>query len=80
MFSNRAVKQSERILQLNWALTDNGSQPLRSYWSLARPYAPSWSRMHDLAEVCNAPVIERCETSVSHARRHTARSLTVCGK
>ena len=81
MFNNPARKQSERILRLNWVPTGDPFRPLASSWSLHRPDEMAIIRTDDLAEVCNAAVIEKCKTSgIPSCQGEQMRSLTMCGK
>jgi hypothetical protein len=81
VFNNYAHKQSECILRLNWALTGDQFRPLRSNWSFDLPDETPMIRTAGVREICNLAVIEKCETSVSRARRGgEARPLTICGK
>jgi hypothetical protein len=80
MCNTHARQQSERILQLNWVLTGNSSRPLYSRWSLHAVDETAMTRTPGLSQICNAAVIEKCETSVTRAREETqARSLAICG-
>jgi hypothetical protein len=81
MFKIHARKQSERILRLNWVLTGDQSRPLISRWSIDMADETPVIRTPGHSQICNAAVIEKCETSGIRAREaNRARSLTMCGK
>jgi hypothetical protein len=79
MFNNHALKECS--LRLNWVHTGDQSRPLASSWSLHRPDEMAIIRTHDLSEVCNPAVMEKCKTSGIPSRRGgQMRSLTMCGR
>lgn len=80
MLNNHLRKESGRILRLNWVPTGDQFRPLASSWSLHRPDEMAIIRTHDLSEVCNAAVIEKCKTSRFAREGKQTWSLTMCGK
>jgi hypothetical protein len=72
MLNNHLRKESGRILRLNWGLTGDPFRPLISHWSLHTSGESQMIGTPGLAEVCNAAVMERCETfRDSRARKGT---------
>jgi hypothetical protein len=68
MFNNPAPRPSGHILRLNWARTGDPFRPLGSRWSLYGVDEAAFTATARLFEICNAAVIEKCETSGTLAR------------
>jgi len=73
--------ESGGVLRLNWALTGDRFAPLRSSWSVYIPDETPAIGAPEVCEVCNATVIESCDTSFVRSRGVVhALSLAMCGK
>ena len=71
MCYNRSYRY-DRILRLKWLATGDQLRPLRSSWSLDIRDGVSVISNCELAVVCNATVIEKCETSVTRPNSERA--------
>jgi hypothetical protein len=79
MCYNRSDR-SDRRLQLNWIAIGDQAKSLRSNWSLEILDGSPGISVRDLVKVCNDPVTEKCETSLTRARQGSqARAVTMCG-